>query len=108
MARSGRPPVNTQTYFLIANDTPDAATVAVMLLFDSGPPAMRHYTVPGNSRFNVPVAQEFPEAAGRGFGAYIVSMGTPGVPIVVERAMYSDANGIVWAAGTNVLGTPMP
>ncbi len=104
----GPPPVNTQTYFLIANDTPDPAQVAVMLLFDNEPPVTRDFTVPGRSRFNVPVAQEFPEAAGRGFGAHIVSMGTPGVPIVVERAMYSDANGVIWAAGTNVLGTPWP
>jgi hypothetical protein len=26
----------------------------------------------------------------------------------VERAMYWDAGGVVWAAGTNVLGTPIP
>jgi hypothetical protein len=101
----GLPPVNTQTYFLIANDNPTPALVAVQLMFESGPASTRHYTVPANSRFNVPVRQEFPEAMGRGFGAFIISMGTPGVPIVVERAMYSDANGVVWAAGTNALGT---
>jgi hypothetical protein len=26
------------------------------------------------------------------------------VPLVVERAMYWDANGVVWAAGTAALG----
>ena len=74
----GRPPVNTQTYFLIANDTPDAATVRVTLLFESGPPAIARTTpCRANSRFNVPVAQEFPEAAGRGFGALHREHGDP-------------------------------
>ena len=27
------------------------------------------------------------------------------MPLVVERAMYSDANGVFWAAGTNVVAT---
>jgi hypothetical protein len=28
-----------------------------------------------------------------------------GEPIVVERAMYSNAGGVTWAAGTNALAT---
>jgi len=27
---------------------------------------------------------------------------------VVERSMYWNANGVVWAAGTNLLATPLP
>jgi hypothetical protein len=27
--------------------------------------------------------------------------------LVVERAMYSNSRGVVWAAGTNALGTPL-
>ena len=104
----GPPPVNTQTYFLIANATPDEASVRVTLLFGAGPVETRDYVVAPNSRFNVPVAQDFPFAVGRGFGAVIESLGAAPVPIVVERAMYSDANGVIWAAGTNVLGTPLP
>jgi hypothetical protein len=30
------------------------------------------------------------------------------MPISVERAMYSNALGQVWAAGTNALGTRVP
>jgi hypothetical protein len=56
----------------------------------------------------VPVGPEFPAAAGKGFGALIESLGATPVPIVVERAMYSDAGGVVWAAGTDALGTPIP
>jgi hypothetical protein len=42
---------------------------------------------------------------GRSFGTLVES---DGPDIVVERAMYSDFNGIVWAAGTAALGTPLP
>ena len=56
----------------------------------------------------VPVATDFPSAAGRRFGAIVESLGTTPVQIVVERAMYSDAGAEVWAAGTNAvtLGCP--
>ena len=105
----GNPPYNTQTYFLIANSTAAAASVRVTLLFDDNSAAVaKTFTVPANSRFNVPVGPEFPTAAGKGFGAVIESLGATPVPIIVERAMYSDAEGIVWAAGTDALGTPIP
>jgi hypothetical protein len=29
-------------------------------------------------------------------------------PIVVEKAMYWNSGGEIWAAGTGVVGTPMP
>ena len=29
-------------------------------------------------------------------------------PIVVERAMYSNAGGVVWSAGTNATATRLP
>jgi hypothetical protein len=32
----------------------------------------------------------------------------PPAQLVVERAMYWDAAGTVWAAGANLLGTPIP
>jgi hypothetical protein len=38
------------------------------------------------------------------FSAVITSNG---VPIVVERAMYTDANGQTWAAGTAALATKL-
>jgi hypothetical protein len=53
--------------------------------------------------------QVFPGAVGRRFGIIVESVGANPAQIVVERAMYSDAviNGsaVVWAAGTNVVGT---
>ena len=77
----------------------------VTLLFEDGTTSARAFTVAPNSRFNVAVGSEFPEAAGRRFGAVVESRGNPPAAIVVERAMYSNADGIVWAAGTNALAT---
>jgi hypothetical protein len=59
----------------------------------------------GNSRFNVDVRAEFPAAIGRQFGVIVESLGASPAQLVVERAMYSDALGVTWAAGTNALAT---
>ena len=47
-----------------------------------------------------------PELANESFGALIEV--TNGVGIVVERSLYNDSLGQVWAAGTNALGTRLP
>jgi Tol biopolymer transport system component len=103
---TGPEPVNTLTYYLIANTSSFAATVKVSLLFELGlPPVERIYTIAPNSRFTVPVNSEFPSSLHRGYGAIIESLGESPAQIVVERAMYSDSEGVFWAAGTNVLAT---
>ncbi len=110
---TGPDPVMTRTYYLIANTSPRAARVRVRLLSETDqPPIERTFTVAANSRFTVPVADLFPEAAAgtpyHGFAAVIDSLADGGLPpaeIVVERAMYSNVNGIFWAAGTNLLAT---
>ena len=100
------PPTNKATYYLIANVGAGAAQVKVTLLFEDGSPVMtRTFPVAGNSRFGVSVRDEFAGAAGKRFGAVIESLGPSAMPIVVERAMYADAGGETWAAGTNVLAT---
>jgi hypothetical protein len=48
---------------------------------------------------------QYSSTVDRRFGV-IVDSG--GLPIVVERAMYSNANGITWAAGTAAVATPLP
>jgi Tol biopolymer transport system component/subtilisin-like proprotein convertase family protein len=100
---SGLPPVNTHTYILIANTEATMATVRVTLLFHGRDPVSRDVTVLPNSRKTVDVGTVFPESAGLAYGAVIESL--TGEQIVVERAMYSDAFGVTWAAGTNALGT---
>jgi hypothetical protein len=99
---------DTQTYILIANTSPVAGDVQVTLLFEDGTTAAKTFTVGANSRFNVSVAGEFEAVVGRRFGAIVESVGASPVQIVVERAMYSNAEGVVWAAGSNTLGTRLP
>jgi hypothetical protein len=78
--------------------------VRVTLLFENGT-TERIFTLRPSSRFNIDVGFEFPEARGQRFGAVIESLGAPPAEIVVERAMYSDATGVRWAAGTNAVAT---
>jgi hypothetical protein len=47
-----------------------------------------------------------PELANESFGALVEVLSGPG--IFVERALYSDRNGIAFAAGTNALATRLP
>ncbi len=101
-------PQERATFILLANTSSFDATVKVTLLFETGATATRTYPLKANSRFNVPVGAEFPEAAGKRFGALIESLGDTPTGIVVERAMYWNALGQVWAAGTNAVGTRLP
>jgi hypothetical protein len=54
--------------------------------------------VPANGRLTTSAAQ-VALASGEQFGVVVES--TNGVPIVVERALYWDALGQFWGAGTN-------
>jgi len=94
-----------ETYILIANTSAATGTARVTLLFEDGTTAARTFALTASSRFSVNVAADFPSAVGRRFGAVIESTGATPARIVVERAMYSNAGGIVWAAGTNALAT---
>jgi hypothetical protein len=63
------------------------------------------FTVRPTSRLNVTIpGLDVPELANEHFGAVITS----DQPIAVERALYWDANGQVWAAGTNATATRLP
>jgi hypothetical protein len=45
----------------------------------------------------------------RRFGVVVESVETtPLADLVVERAMYWNAGGEIWAAGTSLLATPVP
>jgi uncharacterized repeat protein (TIGR01451 family) len=99
-----------ETYVLVANTSAFAGTIRATVLFEDGTaPISRDYAVSANSRFNIaPYANEFfPEARGKKFGMIVESTGGAPAQIVVERAMYSNANGVRWAAGTNALATKL-
>jgi hypothetical protein len=109
--RVGNPPgtpagqsPNFETYILLANPGTTAAVVTITYLRTAGVPVVKTYSVPANSRFNVPIGPAFGDLSNEHFSAVISS----NVPIAVERAMYSNASGIVWAAGTNATGIRIP
>jgi hypothetical protein len=94
------------TYILVANTGTSAASIRVTVYIEGGGTAVRTFTVPASSRFNVDVATVFGSTvANARMGALVESLGASPAPIVVERAIYSNAGGRVWAAGTNALGT---
>jgi uncharacterized repeat protein (TIGR01451 family) len=102
-------PRETDTYVLIANTSAFAGTARVTVLFEDGTaPLTRDFALAANSRSNVAPAADFPETIGKRFGMLVESVGATPAQIVVERAMYSDANGVNWAAGTNALATKLP
>jgi hypothetical protein len=96
----------SRTYILLTN--PDAsATVHVTMTFlrEGGTPVIKAFTVAPASRLTVDVGNvQVPEITDGSFGTDIVS----DVPIAVERAMYSNADGQFWAAGTNAAATRLP
>ena len=98
---------HTQTYILLANAGPDASNVIITFLREDGSTIVKAFTVPAATRFNVAVGglgSDVPELADESFGAVI----TATHPIVVERSVYMDVNGIAWAAGTNATATRLP
>jgi YVTN family beta-propeller protein/autotransporter-associated beta strand protein len=100
---------HAQTYILLANPGTAAANVTVSFMHSHGnsTPLVKTFTVAPTSRLNIAVTgpdSDVPELQDEEFGAVIEST----QPIMVERSMYSDANGVVWAAGTNVTGIRMP
>jgi autotransporter-associated beta strand protein len=97
-------PQNYQTFILLANPQTTAANVTVTYLRESGAPIVQTYTVPPTSRFNIDTSfvDGLQEAS---FGAVIES--TNNVPIVVERSMYWDANGVSFSGGTNATAIPL-
>ena len=88
-------------------------SVKVTLVRDAGPPVERTFldALTPNGRLTLDLGVIFPQIVGERVGVIVESMGqssagavTP-MPIVVERAMYSDAGGVFWSAGSNLVAT---
>jgi hypothetical protein len=81
----------------------------VTLVYEDGTTAQHVVPLAASSRTTVPVRVMFGGVMGRRFGAIVESLplGAQPAAIVVERAMYSDAQGRHWAAGTNAVATPL-
>jgi hypothetical protein len=106
---------NAQTYVLVSNTSAFAGRVRLTLLPEQGPRATYEVDVPASSRTNLWMGGTTQSAltpfggltAGTKFGVVIESLPGPAgtARIVVERAVYWDANGEGWAAGSDVVGT---
>jgi Tol biopolymer transport system component len=106
----GPPPRGADAYLLVLNTSPDTGTVLVTLHPEDGQPIAKAFRVGPFARVTVSVRDVFPAAQSftLPFGAVVEAVGTSPIPIVVEQAVYWNAGGVVWAAGTNALGTPLP
>jgi len=101
-------PTNQSTFVLVANTSSFGGDIKVTLLFEDGTPEVsRTFTLLPNSRFNVPLDGEFAVVAGKRFATIVESLGDTPAQIVVERALYSDANGATWAAGSSAVATKL-
>jgi hypothetical protein len=93
-----------QTYILLANPGAVESIVGIRFLRENGSVVSKQFTVAPNSRFNVAVigpGSDVPELANEAFGAVIDAT----EPIAVERSLYSDIGGAIWAAGSNATAT---
>ncbi len=97
-----------QTYILLANPGNADANVTIQFLRENGGATLtKSFVVRATSRLNVAVGgagSDVPELVDENFGAIVTSDQN----IAVERSMYSNANGQVWAAGTNATASPLP
>ncbi len=93
------------SYILLANNTNGPATVTIDFIREVDVPVTKTFTVPANSRFNVGIgpSTNVPELYEERFGAVVTSTAA----IVVERAMYWNANGEFWSAGTDATATAL-
>ena len=99
---------SADTYVLVGNTSAAGGAVQVTLVFDDGSTLARNLPIAPAARLTVPIGTIFPDAAGRRFSITVESAGPTPLALVVERASYSDAGGVKWAAGTAVAASPMP
>jgi subtilisin-like proprotein convertase family protein len=98
-------PREHQTYILLANPNPVPAEIEVTFL-KSGANTSRSYTLEPTSRVNIWANGDVPELGEGTFSADIRVVNYQ--PIAVEKALYWNAEGVIWAAGTNVTATRLP
>jgi uncharacterized protein YkwD len=93
------------TYVLIANTSTFAGQAEVSVYLENGATETRTVDLPAQSRTSVGMHDLFAGTANARFSVVVRSLGATPPQIVVERAMYSTVNGLLWSAGTNALAT---
>jgi Domain of unknown function (DUF4394) len=99
-------PFSFQTYVLVANPDTTAATVQATFLRASGAPIPKTFVVPAGGRLTITTGPGtmVPELADESFGVILAA----DRPVFAERALYSNANNVFWAAGSAATATPIP
>jgi autotransporter-associated beta strand protein len=101
-------PFSYHTYILLANPQTTAANVTVTFLRESGAaPVVKTFTVPATSRFNIDSASDDLKELHDETFATVIEV-TNNVPIIVERSMYWDSNGVQFSGGTNATAIRLP
>jgi hypothetical protein len=97
---------NFQTFVLVANPGGTAATVTATFLRTTGAPVTKQFMVPAGARLTITTGPNsmVPELADESFGVTLAS----DAPVFAERALYSDASGAVFAAGSDATATILP
>ncbi len=112
---------NSRTYVLVATgQSTSNDSLRLRVIMDSGFEVERIYpnVLTPNARLTFDLEAEFDTLGGHRFGVVVESLGlldaggpnptaVPRMPIVVERAMYSDSLNIFWALGTNLVATKL-
>jgi hypothetical protein len=94
-----------QTFVLVANTSATAGQARVTIYYEDGTNAQATVNLLASSRTNVSIAETFPASNGRRFSVVVDSLGASPAQLVVERAMYSNAGGVTWSAGTAAVAT---
>jgi hypothetical protein len=103
-------PLNWQTYILVANTGDTAGPIRLRLLVPGGGDYVVQRNMAARSRRTFPLPELLAEVGlpeDLAAGVLVESAGPP-LQLVVERAMYRNANGVTFVVGTNAPGTPLP
>ncbi len=95
-----------QTFVLVANPGTTAANLTVTFLRTPGTTVTKSLAVAAGARLTITTGPGslVPELADEEFGTVVTS----DQPVFVERAMYSNASNVLWAAGSAATASPLP
>ena len=95
-----------ETFYLLQNPSPTPAQIKVQYLLATGARIEKVHVVGPLSRTNIWVNKDDPALAAAEMSATITSLN--GVPVVVERSMYRNTAGELFAAGHNSAAVAAP
>jgi hypothetical protein len=95
-----------QTFVLVANPGTTGANLTLTFLRTTGAPITKTAAVAAGGRLTITTGpgSMVPELADESFGIVVAS----DQPVFAERALYSNANNVFWAAGSAATATPIP